>query len=125
MQLAIYKDALPAGNLTADDWKKFYQPSLDRIVNFTLKSYAPNVSIDELAPAPAAPPNARFYRVHFTARDDSGEVQARGVILFGRYETHGIAGVISLSPYSSLKQEVVDNFSAGFETIMESLTIKY
>ncbi len=119
MLFGVYKDAFSNASPTTDDWRKFYTPVLTLLKNQNLKSYAPNVSLGDVATA------GQLYRVPYTARNDSGAVMSRGVILFSRSSTHGIVSLLSLSQYAAVKQELLDSLDADFQQIVGSFTVKF
>lgn len=119
MLFGVYKDAFPVNNPTTDDWRKFYTPILELLKNQNLKSYGPNVTIGETLNTNG------LYRVPFTARDDSGDVTSRGVILFSRSGTHGVVSLLSLSQFASVKQSLLDSLDQDFQVMVNSFTVKF
>lgn len=119
MAFGVYKDAFPLNNPTSDDWRKFYTPILELLKNQNLKSYAPNVTLGEIKDTGV------MYRVPFAARNDEGLIQSRGVILFSKSGTHGIVSLLSLSPFASVKQTLVDSMDVDFQVLVNSLQVKY
>ncbi len=119
IQIAIFKDAFKSATPSADDWRAFYSPTLNTLAAQYVQSFG--TSIQPLEVTQAGP----LYRVPFTARNTKGEVGSRGFILFGHSGTHGILGVISISPGSAAKQNLVDGFDRDFQTIISSLKVNY
>jgi hypothetical protein len=119
MLFGVYKDAFPVNNPTTDDWRKFYTPILELLKNQNLKSYGPNVTVGEVNNTGV------LYRAPFTARNPAGEVLSRGVILFSKSSTHGVVSLLSLSPYASVKQSLVDSFDADFQVMVNSFQVKF
>jgi hypothetical protein len=87
--------------------------------NQNLKSYGPNVTVGEVNNTGV------LYRAPFTARNPAGEVLSRGVILFSKSSTHGVVSLLSLSPYASVKQSLVDSFDADFQVMVNSFQVKF
>jgi hypothetical protein len=119
MLFGVYKDAFSNASPTTDDWRKFYTPILTLLRDQNLKSYGPNVSIGDIATA------GELYRAPYTARNASGDVTSRGVILFSRSGTHGIVSLLSLSQYASVKQALLDSLDTDFQQIVGSFSVKF
>ncbi len=126
IQLGVYKDKLPAGTATADDWKKFYDPILITLRTKYLPSYGPTVKLDPDPVAAITGPNSTtYYRSSFTVRNDDGSVKSRGVILFSRSGSHGVVSVLSLSPIASLSQNLVDSFDLDMQTMANNFQVRF
>lgn len=119
MLFGVYKDAFSTASPTTDDWRKFYSPVLELLKNQNLKSYGPNVTIGEVQNVNG------LYRAPFTARDATGDVTSRGVILFSRSATHGVVSLLSLSQFASVKQALLDNLDQDFQTMVASFDVKF
>ena len=119
MQIGIYKDAFKSTSPSVDEWKGFYSPILSLVAGQELQAYGGSilpVDVNQVG---------TLYRAPFTARDPKGGVRSRGFILFGRNGTNGLVGVLSISPNSAVKQDLVDGLDRDFQTIISSIQVKY
>lgn len=120
IQVGVYRDALPANNPTADEWKRFYDPILKTLVTQTFSSYGSpsNITLSDVGRA------GNLYRVAFTARSEAGDVQSRGVVLFSKSGPHGLVSLVSLSPAASVKQELYESLDADLQTMVNTFVVK-
>lgn len=119
IRIGVYKDALPEGAPSREEWEKFYNPVRKQILESYIQTTGPNSKLEEFAQV------GNIYRAAFITRDSNGGVLGQGYLYVSKSGKHGVVTLLTVSPQVALKPAVIDNFENDIRQLTNSIKVNY
>lgn len=119
IRIGVFKDVLPEGTPSREEWDKFFTPLRKQIDENFVQTSGRKATLEDLVQV------GNIYRAGFIGRDPNGVVLGRGYLYISKSGKHGIVTLLTLSQQVALKPAIIDNFENDIRQLVNSLKVNY